>query len=287
MNSIIKRYLQIRRHPFQIILKRAGVKLSKSIFILLGTAGIVLENMTVTRWMFILVSCIPVYIFFRNPSVELGVAYWLFSMVFHYTVLFGTFVKGGFKEYWLKNSRTKEEAHGKFEAWLSFAFFHNGLAFSYLYFTTINKDDFSFAPISWILVIGVALQVIGFVIKFLATWQIGLSIYYYKDMFIEEKVIDFEGDGIFKFVSNPLYGWGQLNGYGAALYAFSWYGIIAIFINQLFFYTFYYYLEKPFVQRFYLGHIERSELRHREAPVIVRAGSPRVRSQYSSDKVEV
>ncbi len=220
---------------------------------LLGTAGIVLVNMTFTRWLSILFSCILAFILFQNPSIEFGVTYWVFSMVLHYTVLFGTFVKGGFKQYWLKNSRTKEEAHKKFEAWLSFAFFHNGLAFSYLYFTTMSREDFSFASASWILVIGITFQLIGFIIKFLATWQIGLAIYYYKDMFIEEKVIEFEGNGIFKFMSNPLYGWGQLNGYGAALLAFSWHGILANVVNQICFYSFYYSLEKPFVRRFYLG----------------------------------
>lgn len=227
--------------------------IKKALLILLGTAGIVLVNMTLARWLCILISCIVVFIFFQHPSVELGLVYWSLSMVLHYTVLFGTFVKGGFKEYWLKNSFTKEEAFRKFEAWLSFAFFHNGLAFSYLYFSTIDKEGFSFAPASWILGLGIALQLIGFIIKFLATWQIGLSIYYYKDMFIEEKVIDFEGSGIFKFMSNPLYGWGQLNGYGAALYAFSWYGVIALFVNQLCIYSFYYSLEEPFVRRFYSG----------------------------------
>jgi hypothetical protein len=227
--------------------------IKKGILLLLGTAGIVMENMTLTRWLSLLFSCIPVFFLFQNPSIELGLTYWVLSMVLHYTVLFGTFVKGGFKEYWLKNSPTKEEAHRKFEAWLSFAFFHNGLAFSYLYLTTMNRAEFTFAPAVWILSLGVVLQVIGFIIKFLATWQIGLGIYYYKDMFIEEKVIDFEEKGIFKFMSNPLYGWGQLNGHGAALYAFSWYGIIAVFINQLCFYSFYYSLEKPFVRRFYLG----------------------------------
>jgi hypothetical protein len=36
-------------------------------------------------------------------------------------------MKGGFKEYWLKNSPTKEEAFKKFEAWLSLAFFTTDL----------------------------------------------------------------------------------------------------------------------------------------------------------------
>jgi hypothetical protein len=229
--------------------------IKKAVVLLLGTAGIVLVNMTFARWLSILLSGILVFILFQNPSLELGLTYWSLSMVLHYTVLFGTFVKGGFKVYWLKNSRTKEEAHRKFEAWLSFAFFHNGLAFSYLYFTTMNKEDFSFSPASWILVLGITFQLIGFIIKFLATWQIGLAIYYYKDMFIEEKVIDFEGNGIFKFMSNPLYGWGQLNGYGAALLAFSWHGILANVVNQICFYSFYYSLEKPFVRRFYLGKL--------------------------------
>ncbi|HMG88947.1 MAG TPA: methyltransferase [Chryseolinea sp.] len=227
--------------------------IKKAIVVLLGTGGIVLANMTIARWLSLILSSIVVYFLFLNPSFELGLTYWAVSMVVHYTVLFGTFIKGGFKEYWLKTSPTKEEAHKKFEAWLSFAFFHNGLAFSYLYFTTMNRDDFAFMPVTWVLWLGITLQVIGFIIKFLASWQIGLGIYYYKDMFIEEKVIDFEAKGIFRFMSNPLYGWGQLNGHGAALYAFSWIGIVAVAINQVCFYAFYYMLEKPFVQRFYLG----------------------------------
>jgi hypothetical protein len=227
--------------------------IQKAIVVLLGTGGIVLANMTLARWLSLVVSSVAVYFLFLNPSFEAGLIYWGFSMVLHYTVLFGTFVKGGFKEYWLKNCPTKEDAHKTFEAWLSFAFFHNGLAFSYLYFTTMDKVDFQFMPVTWVLWAGITFQVIGFIIKFLASWQIGLGIYYYKDMFIEEKVIDFEAKGIFRIMSNPLYGWGQLNGYGAALYAFSWIGIVAVAINQVCFYAFYYVLEKPFVQRFYLG----------------------------------
>ena len=228
--------------------------IKKSVVLLLGTGGIVLAHMTLARWLSLVVSSILVFILFQNPSIELGIIYWALSMVLHYTVLFGTFVKGGFKQHWLRTSKTKEEAHRKFEAWLAFAFFHNGLAFSYLYFTTMSKEDFSFAPTAWILALAIILQVVGFIIKFLASWQIGLDIYYYKDMFVEEKVIDFEAKGIFRFMSNPLYGWGQLNGHGCALYAFSWIGIIAVFVNQLCFYSFYYILEKPFIQRFYLGH---------------------------------
>jgi len=228
--------------------------IKKAILVLVGTAGIILPNMTLGRWLSIIISSIPVYLLFQNPSIANGFTYWTLSMVLHYTVLFGTFIKGGFKEYWLKNSSTKEEAHRKFEAWLSFAFFHNGLSFSYLYFTTMNVQDFSFTSPTVILLIGGVLQALGFVIKFLASYQIGLPIYYYKDMFIEEKVIDFEAKGVFKYMSNPLYGWGQLNGYGTALYAFSFYGIVAVFINQLCFYSFYYMLEKPFVQRFYASY---------------------------------
>ena len=131
----------------------------------------------------------------------------------------------------------------------------------------MNRDDFWFTPEAWVLAIGTTFQVTGFVIKFLATWEIGLGLYFYKDMFIEEKVLDSEPKGIFKYMSNPLYGWGQLNGYGLALYSFSWLGVAAVLINQVFFYTFYYLLEKPFVQRFYLTPLSRStvELKKVEA----------------------
>lgn len=233
-------------------MKNSTTLLKKTIVLLLGTSGIVWENMTVARWLSIALSAVAVYILFKYPSFELGIIYWSFSMVLHYTVLFGTFVKGGFKEYWLKNSVSKEEAHKKFEACLSFAFFHNGTAFSFLYFTTMERADFSFMPGTWVLAIGITLQIVGFIIKFLATWEIGVGLYYYKDMFIEEKVLDSAPKGIFNYMSNPLYGWGQLNGYGAALYAFSWSGVAAVLVNQVFFYTFYFLLEKPFVERFYL-----------------------------------
>jgi hypothetical protein len=235
--------------------------LGKSIAVLLGTGGIILPHMTRGRWLAIGVSSVAVYFLFQNPSLELGLTYWVLSMVLHYTVLFGTFIRGGFKEFWLRTSATKEEAHRKFEAWLSFAFFHNGLAFSYLYFTTMRPEHFLFAPAAWILGLGIVLQVIGFVIKFQASWLIGLPIYYYKDMFMEEKVIDFERKGVFKIMSNPLYGWGQLNGYGAALYAFSGYGLVAVLINQLCFYAFYYALEKPFVKRFYLKPLDSKSVK--------------------------
>src|SRR6478735_2621815 len=101
--------------------------IKKAILILFGTAGIVLPNMTVGRWLAIVSSCVPVYFLYQYPSLKLGLTYWVMSMILHYTVLFGTFVKGGFKEFWLRTSTTKEAAYRKFEAWLSFAFFHNGL----------------------------------------------------------------------------------------------------------------------------------------------------------------
>jgi hypothetical protein len=140
------------------------------------------------------------------------------------------------------------------------------MAFSYLYFTSMNEQYLTSPSALWIMGIGLVFQVAGFVIKFLASWQIGLEIYYYKDMFIEEKVIDFKSNAIFKYMSNPLYGWGQLNGYGAAMYAFSWYGIVAVLINQLCFYCFYYALEKPFVTRFYAGKVSEIKIGHRSAP---------------------
>lgn len=180
----------------------------RALVLLLGTIGIVLGNMTMGRWMSILCSLALFFVLALRPFIELAIAYWAVSMALHYTGLFATFSTGGLKEYWIRKSICKEMAYKKFEACLSFAFFNNGLAFSYLYVAIASSLKIPIVYTSFILAAGVALQAVGFVIKFLATWRIDLPIYYYKDMFIEEKVFDFEEGGVFRFFSNTLYGWG-------------------------------------------------------------------------------
>lgn len=203
------------------------------------------------RWLSILLSVAFIFFLYRHRSFTNAVIYWGASMIFHYTILFGTFIKGGFKDHWLQKYSSREEAYLRFEGWLSLAFFHNGVAFGFLYVNTPLNEFFSFADNSLIFVVGLILQLTGFTIKFLATWLVGIPVYYYKDMFTEEKIIDFKKTGIYKYVNNPMYGIGQLNGYGTAISAFSLYGIVSVGLNQLCIYMFFYLIEKPFIHSFY------------------------------------
>ena len=50
--------------------------IKKSIVLLLGTGGIVLVNMTIARWLSIVLSSVAVYFLFLYPSFEMGLIYW-------------------------------------------------------------------------------------------------------------------------------------------------------------------------------------------------------------------
>lgn len=223
----------------------------KTIILLLGMSGIVLNNMTPVRWLSIILSVVFLFFLYQHRSQANAFFYWGASMIFHYTILFGTFIKGGFKDRWLSRGISFKQAYLKFEGWLSLAFFHNGLAFGFLYINTPSASFFSFADSNLVLTVGLILQLTGFTIKFLAAWLVGIPTYYYKDMFCEEKVIEFKKAGVYKYVNNPMYGIGQLNGYGAAITAFSLYGIMSAGLNQLCIYLFFYLFERPFIDSFY------------------------------------
>jgi hypothetical protein len=63
--------------------------IKKAVVLMLGAGGIILANMTVARWLSLILSSVVIYFLYQHPSIEAGLIYWGLSMVFHYTVLFG------------------------------------------------------------------------------------------------------------------------------------------------------------------------------------------------------
>ena len=103
-----------------------------------------------------------------------------------------------------------------------------------------------------ILLVGVTTFLISTVAKVWATLLVGMDVYYYRDLFLDEA-----GDGglvttgPYSIFSNPMYGVGNLSVYGAAIEAGSLEGLLVAIIFQGSIYLFYGIVELPFIRRVY------------------------------------
>lgn len=102
----------------------------------------------------------------------------------------------------------------------------------------------------------VALLLIAFgvTVKIWATYTSGLDIYYYNDMFLGRPVHQVQSaivSGPYKVFKNPMYGVGNLHGYGSALLMATWEGLLLCAFYNLSIYVFYWGFEKPFTIRTY------------------------------------
>ena len=72
-------------------------------------------------------------------------------------------------------------------------------------------------PAPLVLAAGVALFVVGLVVKLWATLTVGVDVYYFRDMFLGRPLATACDGGPYRFLRNPMYSLGQLQGYGYAL----------------------------------------------------------------------
>jgi protein-S-isoprenylcysteine O-methyltransferase Ste14 len=96
----------------------------------------------------------------------------------------------------------------------------------------------------------------GFIIKIWSAKVVSIDIYYWKDMFLGRKICEFVKTGPYRFLSNPMYGLGQLPAYALGIWYGSWIGLLAAFVNQLLIFSFYLVAERSFIRRVYLSGAE-------------------------------
>ena len=103
-----------------------------------------------------------------------------------------------------------------------------------------------------IFLVGAITFLISTVAKVWATLLVGMDVYYYRDLFLDEA-----GDGglvttgPYSIFSNPMYGVGNLSVYGAAIEAGSLEGLLVAVLFQGSIYLFYGIVELPFIRRVY------------------------------------
>jgi protein-S-isoprenylcysteine O-methyltransferase Ste14 len=152
---------------------------------------------------------------------------------------------------WLMRRFGEEEGFLTYEAILSFLFFVNGASIGYI--SLAFKDSLPFTVDKDILQsTSFVLFIAGWFIKLWAAKVVGVDIYYWKDMFYGKKITEFVVEGPYKFISNPMYGLGQMQSYATALWYLPFPGFIAAIINQLAVFSFYQLHEKKFIKSVYL-----------------------------------
>jgi protein-S-isoprenylcysteine O-methyltransferase Ste14 len=97
----------------------------------------------------------------------------------------------------------------------------------------------------------VLLTVVGFGIKFWATWIVGIDTYYFRDLLVEKSHGEFTVRGPYKKFANPMYGTGNIHAYGPALVTGSLMGLVFALACHIGIYSFYFIVEKPFIRRTY------------------------------------
>jgi protein-S-isoprenylcysteine O-methyltransferase Ste14 len=154
---------------------------------------------------------------------------------------------------WSAAARGLEGAHAE-RAWttyqvvLGLMFLNQGLGFSavchlQLPGTRLPIDETAAT------VAGVSISALGIATKTWATMIVGVDCYYYRDLFFRRRVWCFSRRGPYAVLANPMYGVGNLQAYGLAIFSRSSAGLVAAVLCHAAIYAFYCAVERPFVRR--------------------------------------
>ncbi len=190
--------------------------------------------------------------YFQAGNGTLGVVYFLISDLIYLGFIFLVLSENGLRHQFVKRWNSEEEGYRAFEAVLGVIFFLNGSSLTFI--SASNPGTlFDFIGENSLLILVGLMTGMGLVIKIWAAKVVSIDIYYWKDMFLGKKICEFVVSGPYRFLSNPMYGIGQLPAYALAIWYGSALGLAAAFLNQLLIFIFFYTAEKRFINRIYLS----------------------------------
>lgn len=225
----------------------------ETIILLISMAGFVPKNATLPRIAVMTISVtFALYLaLFQTDNTNLAVIYYMISEVAYVGFLILTLSEKGIRNWFMQKWKDENKAYLAYETVLGTLFFHNLISLGYVA-SSSPGSLLRFIPEEVLLVPVAVLFISGFAVKILAAKAVSIEIYYLKDMFLGKKISTFVVSGPYKYLSNPMYGIGQLQAYATALWYNSEIGILAALINQMLIFTFYYLVERKFIQRVYL-----------------------------------
>jgi hypothetical protein len=221
------------------------------LYTILAISGFVLDHLTWTRTLLMGGSVLFAWYglpYLTQPTFAL--VYAIDSMLFYLVFISVMLSRHGQRLGWIR-TYGEEAAFRRFEGWLSVAFFHNAVSLTHLSEATANTGFWPALSQPWLGLLAGTLLVVGTLVKIWSALVVGVPVYYWKDMFLGRPVSAFVVSGPYRWLANPMYGVGQLPVYAIALYHQSGYGLLAAAVNQLAVFGFYYWAEKPFIQRTY------------------------------------
>lgn len=235
------------------ILKDLQQNIWNIIKLVVGTSGFVLKPVN-----FLNASLIAISLVFSFMSAEyytdnttIAFIYYLIFEILYIGFIYVVLPQKGLRLWLIKKFKSEEKAYVFYQSVLGFLFFNNGISMSYLS-TSTKSDILSNIPEELLLIIVAVIFCTGFIVKMWSAWVVGIDIYYWKDMFLGRKICEFVCCGPYRFLSNPMYGIGQLQGYAIAMLNGSIPGLIVVLINQCLVFSFYFIMEKKFIKAVYL-----------------------------------
>ena len=180
---------------------------------------------------------------------QLALRYALGSILFYVGFISIVLPQNGLRR-WFIRRWGEEKGYLVFEATLGLLFFHNAAAIGYVA-TAAAGPRWAFIPEAVVVALAAVLFMVGSVTKLWAAIVVSVDIYYWKDMFLGRQVSGFVETGPYRYLSNPMYGIGQLQAYALALFFHSPTGLAIALINQCCVFLFYFAVEKPFIRRTY------------------------------------
>ena len=212
-------------------------------------AGWRLEHLNATWVAGSVASVSLAHVLIARADWRLTLPYFLFTLLFYYG---GNAVILRSELPVLAIARFGEErAFRAYETLAGLMFLNQGLGVGCMAALHVPRWEHA-VPAPVFLAAGAALFVSGLAVKAWATLTVGVDVYYFRDMFLGRPLASACDGGPYRFMRNPMYSLGQLQGYGYALVYGSLPGLVAAATGHLLIYAFYLVAERPFVRSTYL-----------------------------------
>ncbi len=234
--------------------------ISDLVKIIIGTTGFILKPVNILSTSLIAISLIFAYFSaeYYSTNHNIAVIYYIIFEILYIGFIFVVLPQNGLRLWLINKFKSEEKAYVFYQSILGFLFFNNGISMGYLS-TSTKSDIFAFIPYELLIVIVGIIFITGYIVKIWSAKVVGIDIYFWKDMFLGRKICEFVCCGPYKYLSNPMYGIGQIQGYAIAILNGSIPGLIAVFINQCLVFSFYFTMEKTFIKSVYLDYQNASE----------------------------
>lgn len=241
------------------MLRNIVVKIKKLLITIIGMGGFRIDKLCppnkknnyylISIWIIgIVISFFISFAIVEKFKLHGALIYFAFSWIYYY--IGNILILSTKYRFNVIKSFGEEKAYSIYEVILGLMFANQALAFGAI----VEENWFrwpAFEQLSIIDEIGLFLIATGVLIKIWATMVVGLDTYYYKDMFLNKSTGSFAVVGPYKYFNNPMYGMGNLQLYGLALFYFSIPGFACALLNQTSIYLFYYFAERPAIIALY------------------------------------